>query len=1204
MAGYHHSHAAVTPHNPGITRQRQLSDFLYAELLHTVGSYRLSRERFEELQADLTEHPLGKDDPLVASCDQGILCNKELQLHLHDPTTSRHPIPTGVRDRSETIDDSLPAFKPDLALLESVSNFYDVAIASLRLSKARQREEAGATTSNGDDYEPGPGEMLREILSVAHDPQRRARPDPLALDAQRRGRAMRMDDRRKAVSQILQAKGKKTPSARDRLASGRSNFASILEDHIQAPASLHLTIVEALSEAHRWMHVAEHLRAQSFGRMLASIPETYAKTQQMLRYSLALNTFVFVAARTIPWTFAEDAQERDKIIGDYKRSCDRLVPTYCMWIATQLSMLALHRRAFTYWTMGRHDRAYRDFHKLARLLRASKAPAEKRAVRVPGTKTFLEGMTAMSELHIGRIYRGQHANRMALKYFKRASRHLKRWETHDEIGHIIANSHWRISLLINEAKANYELGRVKRSLLFYARAWRAFLHLADSESHATANINAVEEFIEWLKPLVDEPHFSKVALGRQLAPLVEQFETLRSPKHLELLAADIIMRTGHLMYILKLPPIHWDPDNSAHGPPATEHDLAYRCVVSAAHMDPESTLVAADLLKIEADTSRKAGWAKSPSPVPIAAQWPAGSGRFEEAARIIEYTLQRWLAKVENDGDASSAEVTVARRLLASFLVHTDSSNLKLAQVYSYLMREPRATKRRTDPEQCTLDLICLRRYSSFFPFLPRPSAFGAPGGGYFVQTREPGARSQPFGIAVDPGPDFIENLYRCGFALSDIHMIALTHDHADHIASLDALLALLGNRAGLGDERFGRDGRRLAIVGNESVVRRYEFFDQGPPGRRSAERRDAVSLLDFEEIAEITRLSPKARRRHKKGKKILQMPDTLRIEPIRSYGHHDAHGHISQAFMLSMGDEDESRSSILFTGDTGLPPTENPASSATRFAKGSKELLDAVGEADVVVAHLSSVPLRELRQLAGLTEENQEPDVVPEFRKLWGDVRKQVEAKRTRDQDSLIGIEQAEFLLRQLQFGFRSRPADKNAEFAVSPFSPVETIKEQPEQHLYLSGLIEIARKMERGSGERATPPLLLIGELREELGAFRTRIANHISTAILRRDASERSPIALTADIGLRVRVARPTAESRARPVDPDAITVLCTTCDLDNDLVPTERFHRPHEILEVCVKGEDEGVFYNCKHHDPSHQPDVLWLEAVERYDVFGD
>ena len=63
-------------------------------------------------------------------------------------------------------------------------------------------------------------------------------------------------------------------------------------------------------------------------------------------------------------------------------------------------------------------------------------------------------------------------------------------------------------------------------------------------------------------------------------------------------------------------------------------------------------------------------------------------------------------------------------------------------------------------------------------------------------------------------------------------------------------------------------------------------------------------------------------------------------------------------------------------------------------------------------------------------------------------------------------------------------------------------------------------------------------------------------------------------------------------------------CSTCDLDNDLLDSERYHLPREIYELCVKGEDEAVFYNCSLHDPRLQEGNYWVESVERYNVFGD
>lgn len=1168
----------------GTDLQRRLSDFLYGELLHTMGSYQLACDKLEELREELGGSAAEKRLDTVA--EAAYRCNDRLRNGLHrpahggvdDPELGRRPSPFKRRPQL-----------PRKRLLKEISTFYVDAEAALTLHIADQRI---ATGSN-----PPPGNRLGSKLAFIHDPQRRGRDLVRQPPALIQGKIDRTRARLEALREFdpegrrsrRAVPGAPVSAARD------EGFQRILEGHAGGRRSLLLTIVDAMSEAHMWMHEAEHVLAQSFGPRFTRIPKTSWEVQRMLRYAVALNTFVFVAARAVPWIFAEDETERDHVLDEYEDCCNRLAPTYCMWISAEFSLLALHRRAFAWWTMGKQDRAYRDFHKLTRLLRGLRQPAEKRGLRVPGTKTFIEGMTGMSELHIGRIYRGQHAHRMALRYFERASRHLKGWEAHEEVGEVIKNSSWRISLLLNEGKANYELGHVKRSILYYARAWRAFLLLVESETHATANVDIVMRFIKWLAPIVDEPELSKRELRERIAPLVEQFVALRSPIHLRLLAADIVTRMGHLLFILRLPPGEGRP--SAGGRPAVpahEHDLAFECISQASSLDPTSTLAAADLLRIEQEVPDCPRPPRSVQVIPLAEHWPSGSGHFEEAARITEYTLQKSLVPaVSTEGESATAKrAKVAQELLGAFLAHTDSSNVKLAQVYGYLMREKRAQRRKTDPGEHTLDLVCLRRYASFFPFLPRPSAFRAPGGGYFVQARESGTDEEPFGIAIDPGPDFIENLYRCGYGLADIQMMVLTHDHADHIASVDALLALMGYRMGLGDDTFDREkGRCLAIVGNESVYRRYEFFND-------PDRDDAVRVMSFEDIAEITAPGGRA----KAGEiGILLEPKSLRIEQVRSWGHTDANGRIAQAFLLSFG-PDGDRRSILFTGDTGTPPGDGPEAvedeaAKLLFAPGTKSLWEAVGEADVVVAHLSSVPLRELRELTGLGEGVVGDKTIAEYKRIWSRAAAQANDKSA-DQDAQRGIKSTEFLLNQIQFGFRSGPNKKRnggkagKDFRVSPFTDISKIKKQSEQHLYLTGLIELAERMKESGGS----PLLLVGELREELGTFRTQVANRIDRTFFRGDSPR--PSALTADIGLRVRL------SRSAHQDSRRISVLCTTCDLDNDLMPGERFHEPGAISEVCVKGEDEGVFYNCRFHDPLDREDKLWVESVERYDVFGE
>jgi hypothetical protein len=54
---------------------------------------------------------------------------------------------------------------------------------------------------------------------------------------------------------------------------------------------------------------------------------------------------------------------------------------------------------------------------------------------------------------------------------------------------------------------------------------------------------------------------------------------------------------------------------------------------------------------------------------------------------------------------------------------------------------------------------------------------------------------------------------------------------------------------------------------------------------------------------------------------------------------------------------------------------------------------------------------------------------------------------------------------------------------------------------------------------------------------------------------------------------------------------------------DRVRREQLHRPQEIDEVCVKGENEGIFYNCEEHTSYLSEQPIFLEQLERFDVFG-
>ncbi len=1047
-----------------------------------------------------------------------------------------------------------------------------------------------------------------------------------------------------------------------------------------------------------------------------------------LREAESLNTFVYVACWSLPWLFADGKEEmeavRDGCVKGFghgekdresgpdpgretvKESDGAVSPA--LWRAQRLAILALHRRAFGHSLRDAlveetfNDTAFKDFHKLQRLLRVQRRELpEKPSGRDEKTdksritpEAFLAGMDALAETHIGDLYRSDHAHPVALEHFCDAqdrldqlSAELLRAErkgdageapeavgpklvTHSEgsqnVAELLRDSRWRIHLMLSKGKGFYEAGKLKRSVKWLLKSWSALLVLADFyESKAGKKrrpewkevdvevFDRLEKAIEMLKLIRNDPDFRKSDLRDKIEPVIADIEKAEIPEGLQVIASEILLRLGHVLFILRLdaPPEDDEHPRRRASDIGTEKDdeLAHACLKRAKELDKRSTLVAADQLKIEYKRNETPDRDALSDPE---LQWPYGRGNPDQIIRMIEYHLLWWLAMTGLAAKATSPETAagsakaadpvqsarprdshdanreanrnVARELIAGLLTHTDSINVRQSQVYRYLMQPKRPTRRigpvegwdedpPRDPfgdgEKAAIEFICLRRYSSFFPFVPRPSAFRSLGGGYLLRLHhEDDGCPRPFGIAVDPGPDFIDNLYRCGFGLGDINMIILTHDHPDHSVDLDPILALLGYRMKQGDPTYQAPGknvetvRRLLIVGNESVAQQLRFFNKphvSAPGASEPVRRDAVQVVSFAEFDTFREETNRVRGTERVPEVII--PDELRLKPVVSIRHLDTFGMLAYGFRLSLGDEGPS---IGFTGDTGGFLLEQEETVTARGEKPSRqwrikphdqhETMKLTGDstwrehwedvlsADVLVPHVSGLPLSQLLVLANGGD--------PDFRNAGEELRDEKLAELLKS--AWNGLEES--VRKQVSFAFW---LPDRAGVSSLPLEEIEKKYKWQKGHLYLIGLLEFARAYREARRYVAKPGLFLIGELREELGSLRGKIATSLNRNIFEADVLESEPgcCALTADIGLRLMISREKGEARVR--------VLCSTCDLDNDRTREERFHDPKEIREVCVKGENEGMFYNCSNHDPSHHRDPVFLERVERYDVFS-
>jgi hypothetical protein len=532
----------------------------------------------------------------------------------------------------------------------------------------------------------------------------------------------------------------------------------------------------------------------------------------------------------------------------------------------------------------------------------------------------------------------------------------------------------------------------------------------------------------------------------------------------------------------------------------------------------------------------------------------------------------------------------------------TDSINVRESQIHRFLMKEKLPDRAPLKHDSPAIEFICMRRYSSPFPLLPRPSAFRALGGGYFLRLHQNDSEpaSAPYGVVVDPGVDFVENLYRSGYSLGDIDMIVITHDHVDHLGGLDPLLSLLHVRSQIFSQqheghRGVLDKDKIRVLTSASVTARYEKVKQLKHAKSS------FRFIDFEPLINARTGVVTSRpfgARFPKAFEIVAMSSVAGTDDEKRGGHRDLSEMPSHGICFRA--RSKGGPSVAMTSDTPAPPRREEKERYARWRAVWRPAL----EADVLVAHLSSVPLTELRQM----DRSEAKDQALNDAKSLTDLQKKLE----RADPNLEGqIEYAHWLRSHEPKDEDGKPLARVAKAQL--VGPVGDSWLPPPEHNFLKGILSWAREYAERWPEapsRASQGLFVVGELSEELGTMRgkvsTRLNQHVFGARkwrkrrrrLNLESAESSGFAyaLTADIGLHVCVAR---DEKEHP----RVEVLCTTCNLDSDRSSQERYHPAHDVYEVCVKGENEGIFYNCIEHDPARQDEPTFLERLERFDIFG-
>jgi len=462
--------------------------------------------------------------------------------------------------------------------------------------------------------------------------------------------------------------------------------------------------------------------------------------------------------------------------------------------------------------------------------------------------------------------------------------------------------------------------------------------------------------------------------------------------------------------------------------------------------------------------------------------------------------------------------------------------------------------------------LVILRRWQSFNPKIPRPKMQRVPGGGYLLLW-------QGKGIVIDPGYDFIQNLYDEGFSIEDIDAILITHSHPDHDNELSTFLTMLHewnrwHQKNLRQEKV----KKIDLFLNEGTYRKYHNWLYSPTHVVSKVYQLQLNVWDIENIKEWKR----------RGKNIRidlrgDSGYSLAIEVIPAWhdeviAQHSAIG--VKLYLYKKGKEEKEKLefTIGITGDT----------------YGYERIEDYYKDCDILIAHLGDVKLREIRTLID------EP-ISPRILKLFFDneyspqkVKKFLEFIVRFDLSDLEMLEENEIkILKDYLFENGGRISDKKIKTIIKKVFNQINEEFEYKNHLGLKGLYKLHKEICKHNKDENIDRLFIIGELPEELASFRQMVARWLNNMEYNKCKQNHLDEKLypkvkvrcfTGDIGLHIGlgIERGTKEA----VETRPIMIRCHRCMHNNEIVKKKlNYHPVNKIQETIVKREGARIVYLC-------------------------
>lgn len=279
------------------------------------------------------------------------------------------------------------------------------------------------------------------------------------------------------------------------------------------------------------------------------------------------------------------------------------------------------------------------------------------------------------------------------------------------------------------------------------------------------------------------------------------------------------------------------------------------------------------------------------------------------------------------------------------------------------------------------LYLVGLQRWNSSSPAQGR-----SVGGGYLLYHTDKDG-TVDLGIAIDPGFDFVRNLFHMGFSISDIDIVLISHSHVDHVRDFESIIQLLTD---LKKKSKSKRNRCLHVILSLGVYERlkhiiedpfyryhvepyiidahreiepgyFEKLKSGEPFRFAklckTDRRRPSGAMRYEAIVPDSKDTPAAERENARIE--------VKVKPTRAYHQDPSHYSDSFGFLVEVteyikppeGSSDAPYHTVTlgYTGDTKwvYPGVHDPLKRADRLVT---DVAEQYAGCNAVIVHLGSL--------------------------------------------------------------------------------------------------------------------------------------------------------------------------------------------------------------------------------------------------------